>query len=131
MEDIKFRDVKKPEMLKAKDIDAEGMIVLGRDQGAGVGTDLDGAAWPTQLHVFHDIERDMTIVLPKGPKNKIVPYMLGGIIKPLDVRAHFLAEFGPKPADDDAEQAIASEASEIVNSAPAPADLSADADDDE
>lgn len=129
MNEIKYRDVKKPEMLKAKEIDADGMMALGRDQGAGVGTDLDGAAWPTQLHVFHDIERDTTIVLPKGPKNKIVPYMLSGIIRPTDVRAQFLAEFGPKPAEDDVEQAIASEASEIVNSAPAPADT--DADDDE
>lgn len=115
MDEIKYRDVRQPERLKSAELKGEEYAVLGRDQGAGIATDLDGAAWPTQLHVHYDVGADITVVLPKGPNSKIGPYKLGGIVKPADVRAQFLAEFGPSDED----KGIASEASEIVNATPA------------
>lgn len=115
MDEIKYRDVKQAEKLKSAALAGDDLVVLGYEQGAGIATDLDGNQWPTQLHVHYNVLGDFTVVLPKGPKNKIVPYKLGGIIRPQDVRTQFLAEFGPKLEE---EPAIASEASEIVNSEP-------------
>lgn len=117
MDDIQYRDVKQAERLKSAPLENEDLMVLGRNQGAGVATDLDGSqGWPTQLQVNYDQERDVTVVLPKGAQNKIVPYKLNGLIRPLDVRTQFLAEYGPKPAADDVEEPLAGEASEVVGS---------------
>lgn len=117
MDDIQYRDVKQAERLKSAPLENEDLMVLGRNQGAGVATDLDGSqGWPTQLQVNYDQERDVTVVLPKGAQNKIVPYKLAGLIKPLDVRTQFLAEYGPKPVSNDAEEPLAGQASEVVGS---------------
>lgn len=121
MEDIVYRDVKQPERLKSAELEGEDWAVLGRDQGAGVGTDLDGGqGWPTQLHVMYDKERDVTVIQPRGSKNKLGPYKLSGLVKPLDVRSHFLAEFGPKEAADNEETPLAGSASEVVGNEVSP-----------
>lgn len=89
---VEYRDIKKPESLKAVPVTLADLAVMERAEGpTAIATDLgDGHA--TQLNVKHADGR--TFVIPIG--GVVEPFAFGGYIAPRDVRTWYRAKYGPQ-----------------------------------
>lgn len=131
-EDREYRDVVQPERLKHHDLEGAEYAMLGRNAPFAMGTDLDSHAWPTQISVYYDDEKDITIVQPVGQHNTLPPYKLSGIIRPQDAKKHFLAAIVQPIIDGiEGEQAMGTQVSEVMGSITDPVAEAIDADDED